>query len=185
VRRDDTTSGPADYARRCVECYVCATPRPPAPPEPLFCVPAACFVSIKKLGDLRGCIGTLAPVEADLGGEIARNARSAASQDPRFRPLAADELDACTYSVDVLGDLEPCAVEGLDPRRFGVVVACGWRRGVLLPGLPGVDEVATQLRIVLDKAGIRADEPFTVERFVVMRYREGERVGEPVGGEEA
>lgn len=183
--RDDKPTLPADYARRCVECFVCALPPPPAPPEPLFCIPAACFVSIKKHGDLRGCIGTLAPVEADLAQEIARNARSAANQDPRFDPLSADELEACAYSVDVLGGLERCAVDELDPRCYGVVVTCGWRRGVLLPGLAGVDDVATQLRIVLNKAGIRRDEPFTVERFAVTRYREGQVIGEAVGGEEA
>ncbi len=168
------TTGPADYARACVDAIVRRQAPPPAPDDPFYTRPAACFVSLKKHGELRGCIGTLAPAEPDLGREIARNALSAALHDPRFPPVREDELDALSVSVDVLSPSERCTVGDLDPSRYGVIVSAGFRRGVLLPDLPGVDTVARQLAIALQKAGIAPDEDFVTERFTVDRYREGE-----------
>jgi AmmeMemoRadiSam system protein A len=170
----EAVSGPADYARACVEALVSRAPAPPAPDLPLYSRRAACFVSLKKRGELRGCIGTLTPAELDLGREIARNAHSAALQDPRFRPVRPDELAELGVSVDVLSPCEPCVSADLDPARYGVIVSAGFRRGVLLPDLPGVDTVAAQLGIALQKAGISPAESFDVERFTVARYREGE-----------
>jgi AmmeMemoRadiSam system protein A len=166
--------GPADYARDCVECLVGGRSVPGAPGEPLYARPAACFVSLKKDGQLRGCIGTLEPAEAHLGAEIARNARSAAFDDPRFAAVREEELAALACSVDVLSPSEACALEDLDPRVYGVIVAAGYRRGVLLPDLQGIDTVDEQVGIALQKAGIRPDEQFSVRRFTVTRYREGE-----------
>lgn len=169
--------GPADYARRCVEALARGRPVPEAPAEPLFSTRAACFVSIKRLGALRGCIGTLEPAEGDLGHEIARNALCAAMRDPRFPAVVAGELDDLSYSVDVLSPSEPAALQDLDPRRFGVIVCAGWRRGVLLPDLPGVCSVEQQVGIALQKAGIRPDEDYDVFRFTVTRYAEGDQMG--------
>ena len=166
--------GPADYARACVGCHVVGRRAPEAPDEPLFRRRAACFVTLKKHGELRGCIGTLEPAAPSLGAEIARNARSSALHDPRFSPVSADELDALTVSVDVLSPSLPCALADLDPARYGVIVERGGRRGVLLPALEGVDSVERQVAIALQKAGLRDDEPFDVQRFTVARYREGD-----------
>jgi AmmeMemoRadiSam system protein A len=166
--------GPADYARACVDQLVRRRPAPPAPDHPLYARRAACFVTLKKHGELRGCIGTLAPSELSLGREIARNARSAAFDDPRFPPVHPDELEAVTCSVDVLSPSEPCAYADLDPSRYGVIVRSGWRRGVLLPDLQGVDTPAVQVRIAAQKAGIEPGEPCELERFTVTRCREGE-----------
>jgi AmmeMemoRadiSam system protein A len=157
-----------------VTAVVTGAPVPDAPETPFYTRRAACFVSLKKRGDLRGCIGTLSPCEPDLGREITRNARAAATQDPRFRPVRPDELDELSVSVDVLSASEPCTPADLDPARYGVIVASGFRRGVLLPDLPGIDSVAVQLGVVLQKAGIAASEDFDVERFTVDRYREGD-----------
>lgn len=176
-----TGEGPASYARACVEAYVERRAVPEAPEEPLYERPAACFVSLKKRGQLRGCIGTLTPAEADLGHELARNARSAAFDDPRFPPVTAAELAELTCSVDVLGEPEPCEIADLDPARFGVIVLSGWRRGVLLPDLPGVDTVERQVSIALQKAGISPGERFAVERFSVRRYKEGDAQGRACG----
>ena len=137
-----------------------APPGPAAPAEPLYAIVAACFCSLKKHGELRGCIGTLTPAERSLGDEIARNAWAAAFRDPRFSPVGADELPALTYSVDVLSPSEPCERADLDPRRYGVIVVAGARRGVLLPDLPGIDTVERQLGIALQKAGIDPASPF-------------------------
>jgi AmmeMemoRadiSam system protein A len=166
--------GPAQYARACVENLVCGAPPPPAPRCAPFDERAACFVSIKQRGELRGCIGTLSPCQDDLGEEIAHNAFSAAMRDPRFAPVCREELPDLKYSVDVLSTPEHCTIDDLDPRCYGVIVASGFRRGVLLPDLPGVDSVTRQVTIALRKAGIGLEEPYDVERFRVSRYREVE-----------
>jgi AmmeMemoRadiSam system protein A len=170
----DAASGPADYARDCVKSVVLGRPLPPPPGHSFFARRAACFVSLKKHGELRGCIGTLEPAETHLGAEIARNARSAAFQDPRFHRVRAEELEALTISVDVLSASEACMRDDLDPAVYGVIVLAGLRRGVLLPDLDGVVTVDQQVGIALQKAGIGRGEAFAMERFTVTRYREGE-----------
>lgn len=167
-------AGPADYARACVRRLVARHGAPQPPEHPFYAHRAACFVTLKKYGELRGCIGTLEPAEPDLGREIARNARSAAFQDPRFPPVGEDELEVLVCSVDVLSASEECDLADLDPATYGVIVSCGPRRGVLLPDLGGVDSVGQQIGIALQKAGIRPEEPFRVQRFTVTRFREGD-----------
>lgn len=135
---------------------------------------AAAFVSLKKHGTLRGCIGTILPTKPSLAAEIIENTLSAALRDPRFPPVREAELAEIDISVDVLSYPEPAEKSNLDPRRYGVIVSKGARRGVLLPDLEGVDTVAEQLKIALNKAGISPNEDFRIERFEVVRYREGE-----------
>ena len=135
---------------------------------------AGAFVSIKKNGELRGCIGTISAVRDNLAQEIIENAISACSRDPRFEPVAVDELPELTLSVDVLSDAEPVESKTqLDVSRYGVIVSRGYRRGLLLPNLEGVDSVEYQLRIALSKAGIRPDEKYSIERFEVVRHESG------------
>ena len=132
---------------------------------------AGTFVSIKKRGELRGCIGTFEPTRANVAEEIVANAIGSATQDPRFTPVVASELDDLEYSVDILTEPEP--VEGtdqLDPKKHGVIVECGSRRGLLLPDLEGVDTVDQQIGICRAKAGIAIDEPVKLYRFQVRRY---------------
>ena len=132
---------------------------------------AGAFVSLHIAGRLRGCIGTIAPTEKCLADEIVNNAVSAGTRDPRFPPVTADELAFLEYSVDVLGRPEPVdSPEQLDPRRYGVIVSQGRRRGLLLPDLDGVDTVEQQLDIALKKGGIRRGEPYKTERFKVVRH---------------
>jgi AmmeMemoRadiSam system protein A len=171
---DDVVPGPADYARVSVYHLVRRRRVPPAPDHPLYRLQAACFVTLKKRGELRGCVGTLGPTEPDLGREIIRNARAASSSDPRFDAVRDDELDSLEVSVDVLSPSEECSYSELDPIRYGVIVCSGWRRGVLLPDLEGVDTVARQVGIAQQKAGISPREPCRYERFRVTRCREGE-----------
>lgn len=180
---DTAPVGPADYAARCVAALVLGEEPPEAPVGEPFQRRAACFVSLKKHGDLRGCIGTLTPAEPDLGREIVRNAYGAAFGDPRFAPVAAHELSEITVSVDVLGAPHSCEIADLDPRRWGVIVSSGLRRGVLLPDLPGVDTVARQVDIALQKAGIHPSEPFQVQRFSVRRYQAGDSEGRECGAD--
>lgn len=132
---------------------------------------AGVFVSIKKDGRLRGCIGTIEPVRENVGMEIIRNAVSAGTRDPRFNPVTEEELSELVYSVDVLGKTEPAqSMDDLDAVRYGVVVRSGSRCGLLLPNLPGVSTPGEQVSIALQKAGISKDKPFTMERFEVVRH---------------
>ena len=133
---------------------------------------AGAFVSLHRQHDLRGCIGTIAPTRASLAQEIAGNAVDAATRDPRFPALEAAELDDLEISVDVLHPPEPIGgLESLDPARYGVIVTSGWRRGLLLPDLEGVDSAREQVSIAARKAGITDSETITLERFLVDRYR--------------
>jgi AmmeMemoRadiSam system protein A len=169
------TPGPADYALECVCSSVAGGQSPKPPEDPFYERRAACFVTLKKHGVLRGCIGTLEPAEGSLGWEIARNAHSSAMRDPRFPPVTPDECEALTCSVDVLSPSEACALEDLDPQLFGVIVEAGFRRGVLLPALEGIDTVEVQVSVARQKAGIEPDQDCAVRRFLVTRYRQGDR----------
>ena len=132
---------------------------------------AGAFVSIKKRGELRGCIGTLEATQANLALEVVRNAIDSATRDPRFQPVAPEELDQLSYSVDVLSPTEPVAgPEELDPKRYGVIVRLGLRRGLLLPDIEGVNTVEEQIAIVKSKAGILPEESPELLRFTVRRY---------------
>jgi len=132
---------------------------------------AGVFVSLKIDGALRGCIGTFQPQEPSIAHETVRNAISAATCDPRFTCVRADELDVIEYSVDVLTSPEPVKDKSeLDPRRYGVIVQAGGRRGLLLPDLEGVDTVDRQVGIAMQKAGIPSGTAVTLQRFEVKRY---------------
>ncbi len=161
-------------AKETVETYV-KTGKRPSPPEkliPEMKQPAGVFVSIHKLGDLRGCIGTFEPQEKNVAREIITNAISSATRDPRFNPVTPDELEYLDYSVDVLTAPEPVADESqLDPKKYGVIVEAGYRRGLLLPDLEGVDTPEYQINICRQKGGISPNEPVQLYRFEVKRYK--------------
>ena len=132
---------------------------------------AGVFVCLKKEGGLRGCIGTFMPTTPCVGEEIIRNAVSAAVEDPRFVCVECGELGELEYSVDVLSSPEPVkSLKDLDPKKYGVIVQSGHRRGLLLPDLEGVDTVEQQVGIAKRKAGIEMHEPVTLYRFEVKRY---------------
>jgi len=132
---------------------------------------AGTFVSLHKRGALRGCIGTFEPTCPNVAEEIIQNAISAATRDPRFPPVQDSELDDLEISVDVLSPPEPVeSMAELDPERYGVIVESGWRRGLLLPDLEGVDTAEYQVEIARRKAGIGAHEPVQLYRFEVKRY---------------
>lgn len=133
---------------------------------------AGAFVSIHEDGELRGCIGTIAATQDTLAEEIVANAISAATRDPRFPPIREEELGSLEISVDVLGEAEPIESESeLDVKRYGVIVEKGYRRGLLLPDLDGVDTVEDQIAIAKRKAGIREEErDVKMYRFEVIRH---------------
>ncbi|MCL2164238.1 MAG: AmmeMemoRadiSam system protein A [Oscillospiraceae bacterium] len=132
---------------------------------------AGVFVSLKKHRDLRGCIGTISPTCDSIAEEIIQNAISACSRDPRFPPVTPTELGNLSISVDVLSDSEPVmSLEELDVKRFGVIVSKGFRRGLLLPNLEGVNTVEEQISIAMQKAGILDGEGCKLEKFEVVRH---------------
>jgi len=132
---------------------------------------AGVFVCLKIRGVLRGCIGTFHPTEPTVAHETVRNAISAATGDPRFPRVRTAELDLLEYTVDVLSPPEKVSgISELDPKRYGVIVQSGQRRGLLLPDLEGVDTVEYQVSIAMQKAGIPAGAPITLSRFEVKRY---------------
>ena len=161
-------------ARKTVETYVKEGKIPP-PPDKLtreMKERAGVFVSIHKLGDLRGCIGTFEPAQKNVAEEVMNNAVSSATRDPRFPPVSPEELEHLDYSVDVLTSPEPVADESqLDPKKYGAIVERGFRRGLLLPDLEGVDTADYQIDICRQKAGIMPDEPVKLYRFEVKRYK--------------
>ena len=95
------------------------------------------FVSLKKEGELKGCIGTIGAVTDNVAQEIIRNAVSAATSDPRFSKVKKDELGDLDISVDVLFEPEPCTIKNLNVYEYGVIVSTINKRGLLLPNLEG------------------------------------------------
>jgi len=133
---------------------------------------AGVFVSIHKFGELRGCIGTFEPAHQNVAEETIANAISSAIRDPRFLPIAPDELKNLSYGVDVLSAPEPIDdKDQLDPKKYGIIVEAGLRRGLLLPDLEGVDDVDSQIEICRQKAGIGPNAPIKLYRFEVKRYK--------------
>lgn len=159
-------------AKETIESYV----RDRTIPRPKELTPemmerAGVFVSLKVGGMLRGCIGTYEPAKANVAEEVITNAISSATRDPRFPPVTPGELADLDYSVDVLTTPEPVEGEAeLDPKRYGLIVESGGRKGLLLPDLEGVDSVARQIEICRSKAGIMPHQPVQLYRFEVKRY---------------
>lgn len=161
-------------ARKTVEVFVKEGNVPEIPvglPEAMYQEKNGVFVSIKGPSGLRGCIGTLVPTTSSVACEIIENAVKAATEDPRFPPIEADELQDLVISVDVLMPSEPISSPAeLNPERYGVIVQKGMKRGLLLPDLEGVDTPDEQIRIALRKAGIMDSEDYSLQRFEVIRH---------------
>ncbi len=164
-------------ARRSIESYIREGRWLEPPPEteltPEMRARAGVFVSLHESGELRGCIGTFMPRQANVAEEVIANAVAAAVEDPRFPPVDADELDDLEISVDVLTEPEPVeSLADLDPEVYGVIVTDmnNRRRGLLLPALEQVKTAEQQVSICRLKAGIGPHEPVQLYRFRVNRY---------------
>ena len=101
------------------------------------------FVTLRKAGELRGCIGSLEPTQS-LAADVAENAAHAAVDDRRFSPVAPQELAALELSISVLSDPRPLDTRRLPPdeltRRFGrehpgVVLEFQGRHSTFLPSV--------------------------------------------------
>jgi AmmeMemoRadiSam system protein A len=162
-----------ELAKETVKSYI-REGKTPKPGEltPEMREQAGVFVSLHKHGQLRGCIGTFEPKEKNVAEEIIANAISSATGDPRFPPVTVAELDDLEYSVDILTKPEPVTdINQLDHRKYGIIVESGWKKGLLLPDLEGVESVEEQIAICRLKAGIQAGEPVKLNRFQVRRFQ--------------
>jgi AmmeMemoRadiSam system protein A len=150
-----------DLARAAVAAAIDGRPAPVPDPRahPEMAGPADAFVTLTAGDDLRGCMGTLG-AEMRVGEAVVRAAGMAATCDPRFRPVAADELAGIRIEVSVLGPPRPLAnAADFVAGRDGIVVEARGRRALLLP------QVATEmgwgatemLDAVCEKAGLRSD----------------------------
>jgi AmmeMemoRadiSam system protein A len=161
-------------ARQAIESYVRdrVVVRPPASSGP-DSRRAGVFVSLHLSdGSLRGCIGTTEAYLGSVEEETVANAISAATTDPRFYPVTADELPGLDISVDVLGPAEEVdGLQDLDPKRYGIIVwTIDGRRALLLPDLEGVDTAEQQVRITCRKGGIDPNvDQYRLYRFEVER----------------
>lgn len=166
-------SAPVKLARDAVENYIKTKTLPSSyDPFPEMNEKAGVFVCIKIKGQLRGCIGTFEPCCGNVTQEIIMNALSTATRDPRFSPVRAEELPELEYTVDILTKPEPVKdIKALDPKKYGVIVEAGERKGLLLPDLEGVDSAEEQIDICRQKAGISPQEPVQLYRFQVKRYQ--------------
>ena len=161
-------------AREAVEAYVLrreVLDVPAGLPDEMLSKQAGTFVSIHEHGELRGCIGTIGPTRSCVAEEIIGNAISASTRDPRFPAIKADELPWLDINVDVLGEPEDIDSEDeLDVKRYGVIVSCGRKRGLLLPDLDGIDTPRQQVEIAMKKGGIHKFERYKLQRFEVIRH---------------
>jgi len=144
--------------------------------------PGASFVTLTIDQALRGCIGSLAPWRP-LGQDVAANARAAAFDDPRFRPLNRDEFDEVAIEVSVLSASQPITFSSrqdllgqLHPGVDGLILTARGHRGTFLPQvwaeLPEPSQFLTHL---LRKAGLPADywaDDIAVERYAVTAFHE-------------
>lgn len=172
--KKETSDAYVRLALSSLESYILERERIPVPeglPPEMYTARAGAFVSIHKHGQLRGCIGTIAPTCDSVAEEIIENAISASTKDPRFDPITPDELQWLEVNVDVLGEPEDIdSPEQLDVKRYGVIVTSGYKQGLLLPDLDGVDSVEQQIDIARRKGGIGAHEKIKLRRFEVVRH---------------
>jgi hypothetical protein len=167
-------------ARTAVESTLRGRSAAPPAAEGYLAQARGVFVTLRQIdGELRGCVGTLAPKCVDLVRETWHVACEAAFCDRRFPPVILTELSALWFEVSVLHPLELVeSGKGLDPRCYGVVVRTpDGRRGAVLPGIAEINTVAAQLEIARKKGGIASWESATIERFRVDKFLETPAAG--------
>lgn len=150
--------------------------------DPRLDAPGATFVTLTQRGRLRGCIGSLEAWRT-LAEDVRENACAAAFRDPRFAPLAVDELAQTRVEVSLLTPAEAIACHDEDdalrqlrPGVDGIVLECGGRRATFLPQvweqLPEPQRFLTQLK---RKAGLPDDywsDRLRLSRYHVQKWKE-------------
>lgn len=166
-------------ARGAVLAHLGLAPAPALPASGALAAPRGAFVTLHVAGELRGCIGSFRP-QGSLAETVARMAVAAASEDPRFPRLRAEELPELQVSVSALEP--PFRLD--DPRkvevgRHGLIVKKGWNRGALLPRVATEQGWDTEafLRHTCLKAGLPPtawrDPDSEVDAFEAEEFGEG------------
>ncbi|TMF11492.1 MAG: AmmeMemoRadiSam system protein A [Chloroflexi bacterium] len=154
--------------RHAIDTYL-RTHRLVDPPQPIpieLQSPSAVFVTLRKHGELRGCVGSVRPTEATAAHELIRYAVASAVRDPRFDPVRLDEVSALTVKVQLLDMPEPVRdIAELDPHVYGIIVRRGDRQALLLPDIDGIETPEQQVLAACQKAGIDRYAPLQLERF--------------------
>ncbi len=179
-------------AKEAVENYIKDGKRiepPETLPKEFFEKRTGVFVTIKKSGKLRGCIGTYLPTRVNIAEEVIHNAIEASSKDYRFEPVQKKELSSLCYEVCILSEPEEVKnTESLDPKKFGVIIKTApftypnqnvifdgkvsFKSGLLLPDLAGIDTVEKQISIACQKGGINPEkEKIFIYRFTAEKYQ--------------
>jgi len=157
-----------ELGRRAIDTYL-RTRRLIEPPNPIpagLQAPSAVFVTLRKHGELRGCVGSVRPTEPTAAHELIRYAVASAVRDPRFDPVGLDEVQDLTIKVQLLDPAESVAdLSALDPRTYGLIVRRGDRQALLLPGIEGINTPEQQVAAVCEKAGINRHAPLELQRF--------------------
>lgn len=146
-----------EVARQAIRAAAATSALPSLPDDlpPSILEPAGAFVSLHRGPELRGCIGSLAP-DGPLASLVARMAAAAATADPRFPPLRADELTDLQIEISIVSRTRRVPSEQIDPTRHGVALRLHRWRAVLLPQVAarqGWDR-ATLLAHLCTKAGL-------------------------------
>lgn len=164
-------------AKEAVEAFIREGKRIEVPEnisERLLKEKAGVFVTIKKNGFLRGCIGTIAPTCKNIAEEIIENAIASARDDLRFGRIKPEELDKLSYEVNLLKEPQKVTDPSkLDPQKQGIIVAAkDGRSGLLLPGIEGIESPANQILIACQKAGIDPQsEKFEIFCFETEKHK--------------
>ncbi len=126
-----------EVARQSLHAAVAGGPPPDlATDDPELLEPRGAFVTLKRGGQLRGCIGYVEP-RVPLIEAVADNVRSAALHDPRFKTVAPEELSDIELDISALTPLEPVQDAGeIEVGRHGLMISYGPSRGLLLPQVP-------------------------------------------------
>ena len=129
-----------------------------------------CYVALFKNGQLRAMYGAPEIKEVTLGVEIVTNSIGAAVKEPGKPPVTLTELEELEICVYVLEKPRECTRETLDPAEFGLIVEQGEKRGVMLPGWPGVASVDKQIEAAAKKGGIDVGAEFKLYKFRATRF---------------
>jgi hypothetical protein len=173
------------WARRVLETYLRTGKLPEVPRGELaaeLLAPGAAFVTLHQGEDLRGCIGTF-QADQSLAEAIREMAVSAATRDPRFRPVPRGELEHIRIEISVLSSRRPVEhpLRDIQVGTHGIYVTRAAHRGVLLPQVATEQgwDVLTFVEQTCRKAGLPADawraSDTRIEVFTAQVFGEPER----------
>ena len=171
-------------ARNSIEVALGVSKPEPLPDEAWLKPARATFVTLTQNGSLRGCIGSL-EAERPLGEDVSHNARAAALSDPRFAPLAREELAGTRVEVSLLSTPKLLAfadhadlIAQLRPGEDGLILECGNARATFLPqvwdGLPDAERFVAELKRKAGLAPELSTAKCRIQRYRVLKWKEAE-----------